>query len=195
MKSNYFLALLLGSLSFFSCEVPSKTITIDNPSAEKLVVVLDGIETIEVLAGEAKRVLTKFGKREISVNGGEAQAIQLKPDLDYLLNPTQSTYYVENIYYFFSKSARESHLRYNKTKDTIQVGGMVLNGEFRRIKNQILIPKAWTFGPTEMPKQAVQVQKRNASQDYHMTQKLYREQDLVVRALQIILKGDPEKAK
>ena len=193
MKSNYFLALFLGCLSFFSCEVPSKTITIDNPSPEKVVMVLDGIETIEVLAGEAKRVLTRFGKREISINGGEVELIQLRPDLDYLLNPTKSTYYVENIYYFFSKSARESYMRYKK--DTIQVGGMVLNGEFRRIENQILIPKAWTFGPTELPKQAGQVQKRNASQDYHMTQKLYREQDLVVRALQVILMGDPEKEK
>ncbi|MEO0338703.1 MAG: hypothetical protein AAF242_05765 [Bacteroidota bacterium] len=185
MKLKLYCSSLIGMFVLFACQPVSKTITIDNPSQEKITIVLDDNETIELAAQEAKRVMTKFGKRDISINGGETETIHLKADSDYLLNPTKSTYFVENIYYFFSQSARESHMRYNK--DTIHIGNVALNGEFRRIENQLLIPKAWTFGPTEDPKQMVKMRKTSSNQDYHMTQKLHRYQALQARALQVIL--------
>ena len=131
---------------------------------------------ISIESGETKTAVLKFGKRQISVNDQPAQEIYLDKDNDYLLNPSKETYYIEKTKYFASQREEKRYYEdHYPEKSTVE--GFELNGEYKKIENQILIKKVWKFG-LEKEKTSSVYTKIHPSKGYIVVSKIHRRKDL-----------------
>lgn len=141
-----FTYLFLFILTISACSAPV-VIDVDNPTDSEVHVVIDRKKSVVLRAKSNKKIQIESGTRKVSVNGGKPISITLKKNTEYLLNPTNSDYYIETIRYSASdEDAVDSSL----DSTTSIIGSLEVYGQYEKV-NQFLIPKAWHFGVNQTP--------------------------------------------
>ncbi|MEM1320820.1 MAG: hypothetical protein AAGG75_11225 [Bacteroidota bacterium] len=192
MKTHYLLLLLLLSL-WYSCQAPEKTVVIDNSGAEQLMLVFDDAERIYVEPGQAKEVKLQFGKRRMKINNETEEEFYLDPDFDYLISPLRNTYYIETVHYFTSQRARERYYN-NYAPAVTTVEGWELNGDFRKVENELAIKKTWQYGLDRSVSENLRMS-NNLKKDHFKVGKIYRKEDLLDMVRAGMLKQIEEAVK
>jgi len=169
------LLLVAISLVLFTCEAPVKNILIDNPSDKEITIEIGDDPVIKIGPHQSKEVEIKFGKRNISVNGGEAEKIHLDKEKDYLLNPLKETYYIQYAKFFTSDKIMKEYFKYNDDKSDFE--GMEIGGDYRKIANKILIEKSWKFGLDSPITNEIGIRAKKAK-DFYTLKKIHRKVDL-----------------
>ena len=124
---------------------------------------------------EKKCVPIKFGNRTLHYNNTQTE-LKLDSERDYIINPTKSMYYIQNIPYFISDKGKENYNNdYGSPKSYIK--SIQVIGDFEEIKERILIAKNWTFGLDEDPSKSAHFQ-TNTRNGYYIVRKIHRESDL-----------------
>ena len=162
-----------------SCSQPVKDVIIDNPTEEEIKIQLDGSDEITIPAGEKVIVPVKFGKQNLVINGSEAVEINLDKKLDYVMNPTQSQYYIENMVYTTSNRGRKQYFE-DYGRMTSKVGAWEIEGDYEKIKPDYLIQKSWVFGLDEGATNQVQIS-INPTKGYKTVRRLVREKDILAQ--------------
>ncbi len=122
-------------------------------------------------------VPVKFGDIEISINDTSTVKTNLDAKYDYILNPTKSTYYVQNILYAINNKGFDNYKNdYGEPESMIK--GMKVNGVFELKANKVALRKDWKFGLDELPKEQLNTKKANLT-GYYIVRKLHREKDLL----------------
>lgn len=166
-----FLALIVG---FVSCSSPTKEVCIDNPTDSDITIHFDVDEPIQIDAKGKKCIPLKFGKRTLHFNDTQTSLL-LEGERDYIINPTKSTYYIQNIPYVISGKGQEN---YNNDygSPTSEIGAIIINGDYEEIKDKILIAKNWTFGLDEEASASARIQ--NPKNGYYIVRKIHRGTDI-----------------
>ena len=160
---------------FISCGAPTKEVCIDNPTDSEITIHFDEDEPIQINAKEKKCVPIKFGKRTLHFKDTQTELI-LESERDYIINPTKSTYYIENIPHVISTKGQENYNDdYGQPKSFID--GFQVNGDFEEIKETTLIGKSWTFGLDTEASESANIQ-RNPKNGYYIVRKIHRGSDL-----------------
>lgn len=179
------LTLFFALTLFFSCQQPTKKVLIDNPSEEKITIVIDEIRTYNLEAHQSREIEIKFGKRSLKVNNNEPVEIYLDRKKDYMINPLNETYYIEDVMFFISDQAREEYMRYNPP--TSKIEGVEVNGQFKKIEGNFLIEKSWKFGPDDPPMGKIGVNTPRNISSYAL-KKIHRKVDLLNRMNESVTK-------
>jgi flagellar biosynthesis regulator FlbT len=185
------IAILLSA-----CSEVTKSITVDNPTEDEVVFSIDDGEEITIPPKTSKELIVKYGNRKVILNNSEEEII-LESDYDYLLNPTKSNYYIETIVYM----ADHDQERFRKEFGTYMsvVEGSEIEGEFKKIESQLLIPKTWHFGIGEEPNNNLKVD-FSGKNYFFKRKKLHRASDIkevisdaFQEMLQELLNKDPKE--
>ncbi|MEM9545271.1 MAG: hypothetical protein AAGA77_04825 [Bacteroidota bacterium] len=159
----------------YSCSAPTKEVCIDNPTESDIIIHFDNNEPIQINAKEKKCVQLKFGTRTLHYNETQTE-LKLDGEKDYIINPTKSTYYIQNIPYVLSQKGKENY-RNDYGSPSSVVEGFEMNGDFEEIKEKVLIAKNWTFGLDEEASESASTN-YNPNTGYYIVRKIHRGSDL-----------------
>ncbi|NNE13530.1 MAG: hypothetical protein HKN51_01055 [Saprospiraceae bacterium] len=171
--------LLFGSFFFLlaSCSQPIKLIIVDNPTDESITFQFGDGETFTIDANKKETFEVPFGKSTVIINGSETHEIDLDAEREYVLNPSLEDYYLQKIIYFMSARAEKKYIEdYGEIKS--EIDGREVNGDFTKIDGKLAIPKNWTYGLDEEPKEQATV-KFAGGKTHVSTNKLHRQKDLL----------------
>lgn len=172
---RYTVLLITLPLFFLSCQKNQKIVLFDNPEKDPLRLILDDEIELILAAGELKRLSMDYGEHSLSINGADAQIIRLEGESTFLINPTRATYYEEELMYFLTDEAEEDFRKYNMKESEVE--GFLVNGNFRKIENQLLIKKTWRFDPDQNIAAGVNIKTPMQRSTYSL-KKLHRAADL-----------------
>ena len=178
------LTFLVLFICFMSCSAPTKEVCIDNPTDSDIQVQFDDDEPLHIKANEKKLVTIKFGKRTLHFNDTLTEIV-LDGEREYIINPTKSLYYIQNIPYVVSRKGQENYNNdYGVPKSF--VNGFQVNGDFEEIKDKVLITKNWTFGLDEDANESVNIQ-TDPVVGYYIVRKIHRGTDLSAEVTQSLI--------
>ncbi len=186
MKNAYYmkqlLAILFLGLMLSSCKGPVKELIIDNPTKIIYTISFSGLEPLTLGAKESKKINIPYGKQTISINGVDHK-INLDADNSYILNPSMSRYYIENVVYTMNgKGADQYNRDYGKPRSDIlnpDSDSVSLNvmGDYQLIEPKLLLVQNWKFGLGEEPAMSGNVG-FNPQLGYTLVKKLHRHEEL-----------------
>ncbi len=159
-----------------SCKQPIKDIIIDNPSSESIELLFNEQRKIEVPPNSKFPISIKFGKISIRINQGNIIKLHLDEDKDYVINPSLSQYYIENIVYSLSARGKEKYQSdYGQIKS--KIGNIEVNGDFTKLDPTILMEKTWLFDLDQEPSAVVGIE-INPKRGYKTCKRIVRESDI-----------------
>lgn len=182
-----FSGIIFFTIALFGCGEKVSRVVIDNPSDENIRVGFsNGFET-EIEAGRSQTIQFKNTSSVVYLNGTELDSISVVIGEEYILNPTQSNYYIEAVGYSAQHSdPRGLEIKMNeaiqnaKSEDEkidanlIMIDSMLYMGYVKET-NDILIRKFWDYdlkdyvpGQIEVKYDALTIRK-----------KIYRESDFL----------------
>ena len=113
--------LVIALFLLFSCQQGERSLLIDNPTNKPVTILFKNEEPLLIEPNTKKEIVTKYGKRILSIDAGPPQKIHLKPSEQYLLNPTLSYYYIHRVPYFENSRGKERYRnQYGETTSRIQ---------------------------------------------------------------------------
>lgn len=172
MIKRYRLIIALFYITvFISCQEEDKKIVIDNPTGAKIKIVIDDLP-IQIDPYSEVNIVLKGPKHVLKINSKDEE-FKLSEGDDFMLNPTKSTYIIEEVLYgenswnidpkitnVFREAKNSLRKRDNQKKlmlmDTIQVEQYKLVGLFEKT-NSLVIPKSWEFGVLETTPEQITV--------------------------------------
>jgi len=168
-----------------SCKGPVKELIIDNPSEDSYTIGFLDFEPLTLGAKESKKIDIPYGKQTISINGVDHK-INLDADHSYMLNPSKSRYYIENVVYSMNGKGEDQYNRdYGKPRSDIvnpdsDSVSLNVSGDYQLIEPRLLITKNWKFGLGEEPTMSGNVG-FNPQLGYVLVKKLHRHEELYRR--------------
>ncbi len=180
--------ILIAFIAFIiiSCSDRKAEVTIDNPTGSKIVLQFEGEEHI-IDSLSQKIIYFKVGKNEITYNDSTITYDLTEFDNDYnkpdfLLNPTASTYILEQINY--TNRSPNGNIDLYKDKipyDTIRVmNAFDISGNYLKT-NDFIIREKWDYGINENIPRKLQIKDVNKNV-YRV--KIYREADFIDKLME-----------
>jgi len=183
MRANYLVVLTL-MIMISACSKTTQIIVIDNPTDQKINVLIDQEKSFELNPFETKEILLLSGNHKMTINE-KTEKLKILSGNEYLLNPTLSNYILRQVTYASSKPEDKflqdvySQLKENNPElekipyDTIEIRGFEIEGNLIKT-NDLLIKKIWDFSVNKpLPKQMKSVKKGDD------IVKIYREEDFI----------------
>ena len=166
-----------GFCMITSCKETVKEVTIDNPSDTPVVVKFENMDPVRIPAlGKVSTAVT-FGKQMIQVDDQEPVEVFLDEEFDYLINPTLSQYYIENVLYIIAGYGRKNYEKDYGTSRKSMIGRIEVEGDFEKIEPALLIRKRWLFDLDVAPTMQVQTN-RDMARGYKIVKRIVREKDI-----------------
>lgn len=163
------LFILSAVILCFSC-TEKKTLTIDNPTRKEIQVKFEeGLER-SVPAKSQERIIITKPSTTVYLNGEKVGDITFDGDDEYILNPTLSNYYIEEVAYGGGMHSKPKGNKNDITEQTLKFDDIPYTGYVRK-DNSLLIAKVWKYGvDNELPL-------AKEGQSPSIKRKIYREID------------------
>lgn len=137
--------LLLSIVALFSSCSEKKTLVIDNPTRKPIEVKFEeGLERTVAAKSQERIVITKPSST-VYLNGEKVGEITFDSDNEYILNPTLSNYYIEEIAYGGSIHSSPKGNKNDITEQEIKFDDIPYKGYVRK-DNSLLIANVWKYG-------------------------------------------------
>ena len=161
---------LLAFIALFSSCTQKKTLIIDNPTRKVIEVSFEeGLKRTIEAKGQERIVITQ-PTTTVYLNGNKVGDITFDSDNEYLLNPTLTNYYIEEVTYGGSMHSTPKGTKNDIVETQLQFDDVPFTGYVRK-DNSLLISKMWKYGvDDDLPSP-----KRNKTPS--IKRKIYREID------------------
>lgn len=163
------LTLLIFTALISSC-TQKKTLIIDNPSRKAIEVSFEeGLERTVDAKGQERIVITQ-ASTTVYLNGDKVGDITFGDDDEYLLNPTLSNYYIEQVAYGGGMHPAPKGTEKDITEIKLEFDDIPFKGYVKK-DNNLLIANNWKYGVDD------DLPSMKKSQTPSVKRKLYREVD------------------
>ncbi len=185
MKSNLIIILLLNLCFLISCSSDT-TVLIDNPTDKEIRVSFGEEKEVVIAAHAQEKASIMQGQRNVFLNGKEVGTITTDSRNEYLLNPTQSKYYIERVEYAsegLDQSTRDIFSKINENKDDelpiaiIMIDSLPYIGNIK-VDSSLQIKDIWDYGVFEDLPESIQMQGYGVNSKI----KVYREYAMAYKA-------------
>lgn len=166
MKKYIFLAIAAFVL-FVIFSPSSVDVAIDNPTDSPVTVTIDEL-TVEVPAKEVVWVEMGKGEHTVELEDGSTHPFDYS-DAAYFLNPTQSSYLVED--HFYGDLASQLSYSASNPDRTVTFMGMELAGQYTLV-DDLITPVTWDVGARENMPESVSA---DSDESYVVMKKLIDE--------------------
>lgn len=166
---------LLSFVALFSSCTEKKTLIIDNPTRKPIEVKFEeGLERT-VAAKSQERIIITQPSTTVYLNGDKVGDVTFDSESEYLLNPTLSNYYIEEVAYGGSMHSKPKGNKNDIVETEIKFDDIPYNG-FVRKDNSLLIANVWKYGVDD------DLPSFKEDQSPSVKRKIYREIDFERRA-------------
>lgn len=167
--------IILSFIALFSSCTEKKTLIIDNPTRKAIEVSFEEGLKRSIPAKSQERIVITQSSTTVYLNEKKVGDITFDSNKEYLLNPTLTNYYIEEVAYgggMHSKpqGAKNDIVETSFTFDDIPFKGYVLKD------NSLLISKIWKYGVED------DLPSSKENQTPSVKRKIYREIDFERRA-------------
>ncbi len=167
--------LLISFLAVLSSCTKKKTLVIDNPTRKSIEVKFEeGLERT-VAAKSQERIVITQPSTTVYLNGEKVGDITFDSDSEYLLNPTLSTYYIEEVAYGGSTHSVPKGNKNDIVETELKFDEIPYKGYVRK-DNSLLLANVWKYGVDD------DLPSFKEDQSPSVKRKIYREIDFERRA-------------
>ncbi|HAV29658.1 MAG TPA: hypothetical protein DCW93_06990 [Saprospirales bacterium] len=136
---------LLAFIALFPSCTQKKTLIIDNPTRKAIEVSFEeGFKRAIEPKSQARIVITQ-STTTVYLNGDKVGDISFDGDKEYLLNPTLTNYYIEEVVYGGSMHSTPSGTKNDILETQLMFDGVPFEGYVRK-DNSLLIADVWRYG-------------------------------------------------
>ena len=167
--------LLLSFVALFSSCTEKKTLIIDNPTRKPIEVKFEeGLERI-VAAKSQERIVITQPSTTVYLNGEKVGDVTFDSESEYMLNPTLSNYYIEEVAYGGSMYSKPKGNKNDVVETELKFDDIPYKGYVRK-DNNLLIANVWKYGVDD------DLPSIKEDQTPSVKRKIYREIDFERRA-------------
>lgn len=163
MKNNH-LFILLFAVILSSCGNPKKSVVVDNPTNKSISLTFSNGYSTTIGPYGSEQIDFKTDTSTVYANDTLVGLIQFGKKSDYILNPTRSNYYIEEIAYG-QELEEQRKLRGISPEDStkiqmnfLMVDTLIYIGYVKEV-NDLLIEKIWDFGLDESVPEQIEMSK------------------------------------
>ena len=166
---------LLAFIALFSSCTQKKTLIIDNPTRKAIEVSFEEGFTRTIEPKSQERIVITQSTTTVYLNGEKVGDISFDGDKEYLLNPTLTNYYIEEVVYGGSMHSTPKGNKNDILETQLKFDDVPFKGYVRK-DNSLLIANVWKYGiDDDLP-----LVKEN--QTPSIKRKIYREVDFLRHA-------------
>jgi len=166
---------LLAFIALFSSCTQKKTLIIDNPTRQAIKVSFEeGLERT-IAAKSQERIVITQSATTVYLNGEKVGDVTFDGEKEYLLNPTQANYYIEEVTYGGGIHSTPKGNKNDITEQRLKFDDIEYKGYVRK-DNSLLITNVWKYGVDD------DLPTASGDQSPSVKRKIYREIDFERRA-------------